>query len=113
MRRRILAAVLSITLTLSLITSLTGCGNKVKDPIKNAIDDTVKNTDLMSGIKPNVVTADVDITGDTAVKVTDFAVRLFQNSMSDENNTLISPVSVLSALAMTANGAKGNTLTQM
>ena len=68
MRRRILAAVLSITLTLSLITSLTGCGNKVKDTIKNAIDDTVKNTDLMSGIKPNVVTADVDITGDTAVK---------------------------------------------
>ena len=45
--------------------------------------------------------------------VADFAVRLFQQSLEDEENTLISPLSALMALAMTSNGAKGNTLEQM
>lgn len=51
----------------------------------------------------------------------DFSVRLFQNSVncSDENmsaedeNVLVAPTSVLTALAMTVNGAKNDTLTQM
>ena len=43
----------------------------------------------------------------------DFGVRLFQTSMEEGKNTLISPLSVLYALAMTANGADGETLTQM
>ena len=42
-----------------------------------------------------------------------FAVDLFQNAAKDGENTLISPLSVMSALAMTANGADGETLTQM
>lgn len=45
--------------------------------------------------------------------VLDFSVRLFQNSMTAGENVLISPLSVLSALAMTANGAGGETLAQM
>lgn len=53
---------------------------------------------------------------DTAV-VADFAVRLFQQSMAEDqdsgDNTLISPMSVLFALAMTANGADKDTLQQM
>lgn len=48
-----------------------------------------------------------------AVAVTDFAVRLFQESLEPSKNTLISPLSVLNALAMTANGAGGETLSQM
>lgn len=47
------------------------------------------------------------------VAVTDFSLRVFQESLSDEENTLISPLSVLYALSMTANGAKDNTLMQM
>ena len=45
--------------------------------------------------------------------VTDFAVHLFQKGLKIEENTLISPLSVMSALAMTANGADGETLKQM
>lgn len=48
-----------------------------------------------------------------AVAVTDFAVRLLQQSLEPEQNTLLSPLSVMEALAMTANGANGETLTQM
>ena len=45
--------------------------------------------------------------------VTDFAIRLFQNCEENGKNTLISPLSVLCALAMTANGAQNETLEQM
>ncbi len=45
--------------------------------------------------------------------VTPFAVRLLQHSAKENENTLLSPLSVLSALAMTANGADGNTKKQL
>ena len=48
-----------------------------------------------------------------AAAAADFGVRLFQTSMEEGENTLISPLSVLYALAMTANGADGETLAQM
>ena len=41
-----------------------------------------------------------------------FAVSLLRASM-DESNTLVSPLSVLTALQMTANGAQGQTLAEM
>ena len=48
-----------------------------------------------------------------AAAVTDFAVDMLQELNAGKSNVMVSPVSILSALAMTANGAKGNTLTQM
>ena len=72
----------------------------------------VNAADLMSGIKPNPVSTDIDISNANLAAI-DFAVRLFQQSVSAKENILISPLSVLCALAMTANGADGNTLAQM
>jgi len=44
----------------------------------------------------------------------DFSIELFKKSLSDKNeNSLVSPVSVMLALAMTANGAGSETLAQM
>ena len=46
--------------------------------------------------------------------VTDFAVRLLREQMKEgEENELLSPVSMVSALGMTANGAQGETREQM
>ena len=52
--------------------------------------------------------------------LTDFALRLFQEDLEQEQNAgnqtknvLISPISVASALGMTTFGAKGDTLTEM
>ncbi len=45
--------------------------------------------------------------------VTDFALRLFKETGKPGENTLISPMSILCALAMTANGAEEETLQQM
>lgn len=46
-------------------------------------------------------------------EVTDFALRLFRESVTGQENTLISPWSVLYALTMTGCGAEGETLRQM
>ncbi len=44
----------------------------------------------------------------------DFAVKVFKESINKEGkNTLISPLSIIYALGLTANGADGNTLSQM
>lgn len=43
----------------------------------------------------------------------DFGFRLFKEAMSEETNALISPASVITALTMAANGAKGETLEEI
>ena len=47
------------------------------------------------------------------VETKDFAVNIFRAAAQEGENTLVSPLSVLTALAMAANGAEGDTLTQM
>lgn len=69
--------------------------------------------DLMTHINANPVDTDAKPAGAASSAVEDFSVKLFQNSASSDQNTLLSPLSVLCALAMTANGAKNETLVQM
>ena len=72
----------------------------------------VQAADLMSGISGKSVqgkNADAKFIGNTA----DFSLELFKKSISEEKNSLISPLSVLLALAMTANGADTQTLAEM
>lgn len=45
--------------------------------------------------------------------IMDFSTELFKNSVKKEKNTLISPVSVMMALSMMGNGAKGETLAEL
>ena len=68
--------------------------------------------DLMDGVSPNRIIgrmADAAFVGSMA----DFSVELFKKSLKDGENSLISPLSVMLALAMTTNGANGETLMQM
>lgn len=88
------------TLSAAMLFSLSGCIPKAKA------------VDLMEGMTPQTVSGTTDLANGSAA-VTDFALRLFQASMEDGKNTLISPLSVMYALSMTANGAKGETLSQM
>jgi serpin B len=71
--------------------------------------------DLMEGISAQTVDMDTKIDAYSR-EITDFAVRLFNETdkeTSDNANTLVSPLSVLLALSMTANGATEETLIQM
>lgn len=69
-------------------------------------------TDLMDGVKEGTPT-EVQVQEETWVGMQDFSVKLLQTTCDREDNTLVSPMSVLSALAMTANGARGETRAQM
>ena len=86
-----------IALLLAVLLGLTACG---------------ASEDLMNGIPANTVDVLPDMDAGAAAAA-DFGVRLFQTATEDGKNTLISPLSVLYALAMTANGADGDTLAQM
>ncbi len=87
----------SIALVLLLALLLTGCGSSTKN--------------LMSDVPAQVVClAEVP---NRDVQLADLSLRLLQNTMEEGKNTLISPLSILSALGMAANGASGNTLEQM
>jgi serpin B len=101
MKKRLIAVVLSVTLAVSALFSLSGCGV------------SAQAADLMAGVKASEVSANADLTGGDTKEIANFAVKLFQNSASSDENTLVSPLSVLCALAMTANGAGGETLAQM
>jgi len=87
-----------LSILLAALLSLTGCAAPAAD--------------LKHGITPNPVFAR-ELTEVSDAAVTDFALRLFRAGMEEGENTLLSPLSVLAALSMTANGAKGETLSQM
>ena len=92
--------IISLMLLCAMAVNLTGCAT------------TVHAEDLMEGVTPNSVTALNDLSSGSS-DVTDFAIRLFKQTNENGKNTLISPLSVLCALAMTANGAEGETREQM
>ena len=100
MKKRWIAIFLCLSLLSAGLLSLAGCAVKVQAD------------DLMKDITPGKVSGRA---ADDAFKsgAADFAVRLFQNTREGEKNSLISPLSVMLALSMTANGAKGETLAQM
>lgn len=96
---RFLALAISILLLASL-ANLSGCAGKVQA------------ADLMKGVQANSVSG---LSPDTRFieNTADFSLKLFHKSSDPEKNSLVSPLSVLLALAMTANGADTGTLTEM
>ena len=99
-KKRIGLMLASLFLVCAMAVNLTGCSAEAQ----------AKN--LMEGVKPKKVNASAGL-GSVSADITGFAVRLFQASEKSGENTLVSPLSVLCALAMTANGAEGETLKQM
>ncbi|MBO4414300.1 MAG: serpin family protein [Clostridia bacterium] len=99
--KRLAAAVIAALTLISLFGCLKGGGSV---PAGSG-----ENTDVFtpSPAVPGALAAPTD------GNVTDFALKLFRASAGDGENALLSPLSVLYALAMTANGAKGQTLSEM
>lgn len=99
-KKRFVLMAIALFLVCTMALNLVGCAEKSGAK------------DLMAGVTPKDVKVSDGIDSHNAA-VTDFAIRLFKSSKKDGENTLISPLSVLCALAMTANGAQGETLAQM
>lgn len=107
--KKYLSVITAVVLCLSLIFNFTACSKKASD-VPPASD--IQSKDLMSEITASTVSYKKDIKEKSEV-FTDFAVRLFKECAKEDNNMLISPLSVLCALSMTANGAEGDTLEEM
>ena len=101
MKKRSSVIALCLVTLMAVSGALSGCNSRMQA------------ADLMAGVQANPVHVSVDLAGKDTAAVTDFAVRLFQQSLEKEKNILISPLSILYALGITANGAKGETLSQM
>ena len=69
-------------------------------------------SNLMEGIVPS---GDMKVATalEYAPALTDFSIRFFKECYMDGTNQLVSPLSAIYALGMTANGADGETLRQM
>ena len=98
MKKRIAAALIAAIMA---VFALSGCSAQVKS--KNLTD----------GIKRDAIAVTADFDKAETQAVSDFAAKLLQQAHRDNTSTVISPISVLYALAMTANGADGETLSQM
>ena len=72
----------------------------------------IEASNLMKNISGKKVTG-MDADSKFIINTTDFSIELFKNTFSETDNTLISPISAMFPLAMTANGANGNTLSEM
>lgn len=101
MKRRILSAIIAGSLIASTLT-LSACQS----------EKSLETTDLMTGIK---AASRETVKPDDAFKSAydNFSVELLKKCFDGKSNTLISPLSVSSALAMTANGANGQTKDEM
>ncbi len=98
LKKRILAALLCFAVLLPA-AAMSGCTHISAD-------------NLSEGIMPGEVTGKkTDPTFEESSA--DFALKLFRATARGEENALVSPLSVMLALAMTANGAKGETKAQM
>ncbi len=123
--KKIISTIICILLTPCMILGLTGCddlhlfckcrGSKADD-VHAVADDAPKSSgktqSLIENIEKNEV---VTKTPDTvfAQAAADFSLELFKKELKTDKNTLVSPLSVLTALAITQNGADGKTLSQM
>ena len=90
---------IALLLVLAMTLGLTACSQ-------------VSANDLMKDVPAKAVDVLPEMDAGAAAAA-DFGVRLLKTSIEEGENTLISPLSVLYALAMTANGADGETLAQM
>ena len=104
--RRSIKVTASLLMIAIMMCGMVGCSSGV---------ESRKAANLMEGVTAKAVDVSKK-TAEYSAEVTDFAVRLYNACNATANageNTLVSPLSVLLALSMTANGAQNETLAQM
>lgn len=96
--RYIIKKIFALTVCMCLIVSLAACGHENESEISELSAEALKNLEKMQ---------------DTSNKVKDISMELFKESVSEGKNSMISPVSILMAMAMAENGAAAGSRTQI
>lgn len=123
MKKTVLALLLACFIIFSCACSNNSLGSVAQAPSSDLTDSSEitlvpeQNSDKTKNLNEGFTTATgfqrVALKGKTGKTAADFSYSLFKNAYSDNANTLISPASVMYALAMAANGAENNTLKQI
>lgn len=108
--KKMLAVFMSVLSLAACILPFSGCGKTVgKVHNKGVKSGAVR--DLTEGISKNE-SASKAPDDEFKAAASSFAAELFKDNYSKGKTTLVSPLSVLTALALVQNGAQGNTLAQ-
>ena len=109
----------AILLVFSLVFCLFSCSGDVENKITTKLTEKIIES-TTEEIVPDVWATQnqehIGVSGTplfSAVTTADFGFKVLKNSLGQEKNALISPVSIMTALAMAANGASGKTLEEM
>ena len=109
--KKMLAVFMSVLSLAACILPFSGCGKTVgKVHNKSVKSGAVR--DLTEGISKNESASKAPDDEFTAA-ASSFAAELFKDNYSKGKTTLVSPLSVLTALALVQNGAQGDTLAQL
>lgn len=109
--KKMLAVFMSVLSLAACILPFSGCGKTVgKVHNKGVKSGAVR--DLTEGISKNE-SASKAPDDEFKAAASSFAAELFKDNYSKGKTTLVSPLSVLTALALVQNGAQGNTLVQL
>ena len=109
--KKMLAVFMSVLSLAACILPFSGCGKTVgKVHNKSVKSGAVR--DLTEGISKNE-SASKAPDDEFKAAASSFAAELFKENYSKGKTTLVSPLSVLTALALVQNGAQGNTLAQL
>lgn len=103
MNKRMIPTLTALLLMTGIMVSSASCSLFT---VKIQAEDLMKNISAkqVTGKEPDDVFIDNTI---------DFALKMFKNTLIENENSLISPVSLMLALAMASNGAGNETLSQM
>lgn len=109
--KKMLAVFMSVLSLAACILPFSGCGKTVgKVHNKGVKSGAVR--DLTEGISKNE-SASKAPDDEFKAAASSFAAELFKDNYSKGKKTLVSPLSVLTALALVQNGAQGDTLAQL
>lgn len=117
MKKKLIAGILAA----GVIFSSIGCGEKTEQGNNTENEKALNGSsvNLMADIEENVSADENNGTANANMEIfredtADFSIAMLQKNLENgEKNVMVSPVSVLTALSMTANGAEGDTLAQM
>lgn len=90
--------IVALAVCVCLLVSLAACGHEKASEISELSAEALKNLEKMKN---------------TSDKVKNISMELFKESVSEGKNSMISPVSILMAMAMAENGAAAGSRTQI
>ena len=111
--RYIIKRIITLALCICLMFSLTACGQEDESEISELSAETSQEEKKQDDKESEEAVKNLEKMKDTSDKVKNVSMELFKESVSDGKNSMISPVSILMAMAMAENGTAAGSRTQI